>query len=165
MKKISIFKSILLTTAVFSGAVMAQSFKVGYVSLDRLMAESAPAKAARSTLDGTFKNRETALDQQAALIRTQQQAYEKDAPNLTEAKRVEREKTLTQSMETFEAGRAKFEEDLSSAQNKVLQDLLARANAVIKSIAEKDGYDYVTQEAVYIKPEYDLTQRVIAELK
>ena len=35
-------------------AMAAQDFKVGYVSLDRLLAESAPAKNARATLDKNF---------------------------------------------------------------------------------------------------------------
>ena len=51
------------------------------------------------------------------------------------------------------------------AQNKLLQDLLKNANTVIRDIAEKDGYDLVVQEAVYIKPQYDMTQRVLERLK
>ena len=42
----------------------------------------------------------------------------------------------------------------------------AGGNRVLQvKTAEKDGYDLVVQEAVYIKPEYDMTQRVIDQLK
>lgn len=164
MKKLSLICAALMSTVAMSTTAMAQQFKVGYVSLDRLMAESAPAKSARSTLDSQFKSRENALDAKAASIRSKQQAYEKDFPSLTDAKRADREKELAQNMDAFEAERVKFEEDLSSAQNKVLQNLLAQANSVIKATAEKEGYDLVVQDAVYIKPEYDLTKRVIEQL-
>ncbi|TDR31681.1 OmpH family outer membrane protein [Hydromonas duriensis] len=165
MKKMTILWATFATSMLMTGTVMAQQFKMGYVSLDRLMAESAPAKTARSTLDSQFKPREASLDTKAAAIRSKQQAYEKDFPKLTDAQRAEREKDLGQSMDAFEAERAKFEEDLSVAQNKMLQDLLNKANAVIKSLAEKEGYDLIVQDAVYIKPEYDLTRRVIEQLR
>lgn len=161
MKKLSLFCAAIATSAALSGVASAQEYKIGYVSLDRLMAESAPAKSARAALDSQFKSRETALDAKAAGIRAKQQAYEKDFPSLSDAKRADREKELTQTIDAFEADRAKFEEDLSNAQNKVLQDLLTKANQVIKELAVKKGYRYVTQEAVYISPEDDLTSQVI----
>ncbi|MBS1174892.1 MAG: skp [Burkholderiaceae bacterium] len=140
-------------------------FKVGYVSLDRLIAESAPAKKARATLDKEFKSREKSLEQNATNLRDAQQKYEKDFPNLTDEQRAARESEIGKNIELFETERASFETDLSNAQNKLLQDLLRNANNVIRQIAEKDGYDLVVQEAVYIKPEYDMTQRVIEQLK
>ena len=68
-------------------------------------------------------------------------------------------------MEAFDVERTAFETELAQAQNKLLQDLLKNANTVIRDIAEKDGYDLVVQEAVYIKPQYDMTQRVLERLK
>ena len=140
-------------------------FKVGYVSLDRLIAESTPAKKARMSLDKEFKSREKALEKNATNLRDAQQKYEKDFPNLTDEQRAARESAIGKSIEAFEMERASFETDLSNAQNKLLQDLLRNANNVIRQIAEKDGYDLVVQEAVYIKPEYEMTQRVIDQLK
>ena len=140
-------------------------FKVGYVSLDRLIAESAPAKKARASLDKEFKSREKSLENNATGLRDAQQKYEKDFPNLTDEQRAARELEIGKAIESFETERASFETDLSNAQNKLLQDLLKNANSVIRQIAEKEGYDLVVQEAVYIKPTYDMTQRVIEQLK
>ena len=65
-------------------------FKVGYVSLDRLIAESTPAKKARMSLDKEFKSREKALEKNATNLRDAQQKYEKDFPNLTDEQRAAR---------------------------------------------------------------------------
>ena len=146
-------------------AMAAQDFKVGYVSLDRLLAESAPAKNARATLDKNFKSRERGLEQKAADIRAKQQAYEKDFPKLTDEQRVQREAEIGKAVEAFDTERTTFETELSQAQNNLLQNLLKNANTVIRNIAEKEGYDLVVQEAVYIKPQYDMTQRVLEQLK
>ena len=140
-------------------------FKVGYVSLDRLIAESAPAKKARASLDKDFKAREKSLEKHAAKLRESQQKYEKEFPGLSNDQRSEREASIGKDLEAFEVERTAFETDLGNAQNKLLQDLLGNANKVIRQIAEREGYDLVVQEAVYIKPEFDMTPKVIQQLK
>mgnify|MGYP003592404091 FL=1 len=157
--------AVVISALTLSTAYAEGGFKVGYVSLDRLIAESAPAKKARATLDKEFKSCEKNLEKNATSLRDAQQKYEKDFPNLTDEQRAARETEIGKNVEAFEAERTAFETDLSNAQNKLLQDLLKDANSVIRQIAEKDGYDLVVQEAVYIKPEYDMTQRVIDQLK
>lgn len=165
MKKLTTMAALLACAAVFPLSASAQEFKVGYVSLDRLVAESAPAKAARSELESKFKAREKNLDAKSAAIRNKQQAYEKDFSSLSSAQKELREKELTQNIEAFEIERTKFESELSTAQNQLLQSMLAKADAVIKNLAEKEGFDLIVQEAVYIKPKNDLTQRVLERLR
>ena len=70
-QKVAVGLAIALALPSFSA--MAQDFKVGYVSLARLLAVSAPAKNARATLDKNFKSRERGLEQKAADIRNKQQ--------------------------------------------------------------------------------------------
>ena len=105
------------------------------------------------------------MEKNASALRETQQKYEKDFPNLNDEQRTAREAAIGKDIDAFEAERAAFETDLSNAQNKLLQDLLKNANSVIRQIAKNEGYDLVVQEAVYIKPEYDMTQRVIEQLK
>lgn len=165
MKKITITLAAIASLGLSSMSALAQDFKVGYVSLDRLIAESSIAKAARSELESKFKAREKGLDSKAEAIRNKQQAYEKDFPSLSAAQKETRERALSQDMEAFESERAKFEGELSTAQNQLLQNLLSKADAAIKVEAEKQGLDLVVQEAVYIKPQYDLTQRILDNLR
>jgi outer membrane protein len=42
--------------------------------------------------------------------------------------------------------------------------VLERANRVIKQVAESEKYDLVLQEAVYINPKHDITDKVIRAL-
>ena len=86
-------------------------------------------------------------------------------PPKTDEQRAQREVEIGKAVEAFDVERTAFETELAQAQNKLLQDLLKNANTVIRDIAEKDGYDLVVQEAVYIKPQYDMTQRVLERLK
>jgi len=42
--------------------------------------------------------------------------------------------------------------------------VLERANRVVKTVAEQEKYDVILQEAVYINPAYDITDKVIKAL-
>jgi len=42
--------------------------------------------------------------------------------------------------------------------------LLERANRIVKQVAEAEKYDAVFQEAVYINPKFDITEKVIKAL-
>ena len=39
--------------------------------------------------------------------------------------------------------------------------MLERANKVVKQLAEAEKYDVILQEAVYINPKHDITDKVI----
>jgi outer membrane protein len=42
--------------------------------------------------------------------------------------------------------------------------VLDRANKVVKQVAEAEKYDVILQEAVYINPKHDITDKVIKAL-
>jgi len=42
--------------------------------------------------------------------------------------------------------------------------VLERANKVVKQVAEAEKYDLVLQDAVYINPKHDITDKVIKAL-
>ncbi|MCB2029442.1 MAG: OmpH family outer membrane protein, partial [Rhodoferax sp.] len=45
-----------------------------------------------------------------------------------------------------------------------LQLVLERANKVVKQVAETEKYDLILQDAVYINPKHDITDKVIKAL-
>jgi outer membrane protein len=42
-----------------------------------------------------------------------------------------------------------------------LQQLLTSVNKVIKQVAEAEKYDLVLQDAVYVDPKHDITDKVL----
>ena len=60
--------------------------------------------------------------------------------------------------------RREFQEDLNSRKNEELQQVLERANRIIKQVAEAEKYDVILQEAVYFNPKLDITDKVIKAL-
>jgi outer membrane protein len=64
----------------------------------------------------------------------------------------------------FQRSRREFQEDLALRKNEELQKVLEMANRVIKDVAKAENYDLILQEAVYMNPKHDITERVLRGL-
>jgi len=164
MKNFSIkfFLSLVVAAAGFSAS--AQEFKVGVVNLDRIFREANTAKAAQTKLEQEFSKREKELTDLAAQLKTQSDKFEREAPTLAESQRTVRQRQLVDQDRTFQTKRREFQEDLSARKNEELQQVIERANKVVKTLAENEKYDLILQESVYVNPKHDITDKVIRAL-
>ncbi|GAB2471411.1 MAG: OmpH family outer membrane protein [Comamonas sp.] len=155
---------VLSSAMAFGAAAQAQDFKVGFVNTDRIFREANAAKAAQSKLESEFSKREKELVDQGNSLKSASEKFERDAPTLPESQRVTRQRQLVDQDREFQRKRREFQEDLSARKNEELAQVLERANKVVKQVAETDKFDVVLQEAVYINPKYDITEKVIKAL-
>ena len=142
----------------------AQGTKVGFVSVERIIRDSAPAKAAVAKIDAEFKKRETELQQMANRLRSQSEQYDKDIAVMSDSDRIRRQRDLSALDSDFQRKRIEFQEDLNRRRNEEMGRVFERADAVIKQIAESQGYDLVLQEAITVSPRVDITDQVIKAL-
>jgi outer membrane protein len=142
----------------------AQEFKVGIVNLDRIFREANSAKAAQTKLEQEFSKREKELTDIATQLKTLSDKFEREAPTLAESQRASRQKQLVDQDRDFQRKRREFQEDLNSRKNEELQQVIERANKVVKIIAETEKYDLIIQEAVYVNPKHDITDKVLKTL-
>jgi outer membrane protein len=155
------------TAIFFSTAVLmaqAQEFRIGFVSTDRIFKEAATAKAAQTKLEQEFSKREKDLVDQGASLKSAADRLEREAPTLSESQRANRQKQLVDQDRDFQRKRREFQEDLNARKNEELQQVLERANKVVKQVAEAEKYDLILQEAVYVNPKHDITEKVIRVL-
>jgi outer membrane protein len=142
-------------------AAQAQEFRIGFVNTDRIFRESAPAKASQTKLEQEFAKREKELVDMGNTLKTASERFERDAPTLSETQRNTRQKQLVEQDRDFQRKRREFQEDLNNRKNEEFQQVLERANRVVRQVAESEKYDLVLQEAVYINPKHDITEKVI----
>jgi outer membrane protein len=164
-KSLSTRCAILLAASVLaSGAAQAQEVKVGFVSTERIFREAAPAKAANAKIEQEFSKRDKDLQDMAARLKAMSDKLDKDAPVLSESDRGRRQRELAEIDKDFQRRQREFREDLNQRRNEELATVLDRTNRVIKQIAEAEKYDIVFQEAVYISPRIDITDKVLKAL-
>ncbi|MCJ0763017.1 OmpH family outer membrane protein [Variovorax terrae] len=147
-----------------SAQAQAEEFRVGFVNTDRIFREANTAKAAQAKLEQEFAKRDKELADQGNALKAASDKFEREAPTLSESQRVARQKQLVEQDRDFQRKRREFQEDLNSRKNEELQQVLERANKVVKQVAETEKYDVILQEAVYINPKHDITDKVIKAL-
>lgn len=145
-------------------SAQAQDLKIGFVSTDRVLKEAGTAKAAQNKLEQEFSKREKELTEMGANLKTLADSFERDAPTLPETQRAARQKQVLEQDREFQRKRRTFQEDLNARKNEELQQVIARANKAIKDIAVAEKYDIIFQDAVYVNPKHDMTEKVIKAL-
>lgn len=158
--------ALALVSACFVVSAQAQEppVKLGFVSTDRVIKEANAAKTAQTKLEQEFSKREKELTELGANVKSMAEKFEKDAPTLPESQRNSRQKQLVDQDREFQRKRREFQEDLNSRKNEELQLVIQRANKVIKEIALAEKYDFIFQDAVYVNPKHDMTDKVIKAL-
>jgi len=138
--------------------------RIAFVNTDRLLRESAPAKAAQTKLEQEFSKREKDINDADAALKAASDRFQRDAPTLSDSQRQQRQRQLADMDRDLQRKRGEFQDDLNARKQEELQRILDRANQVVKQIAESDHYDVILQEAVYANPRLDITDKVIQAL-
>jgi outer membrane protein len=163
LKKVSL---VLAAAALMasSSLVCAAELKIGFVKLERLFKEAAPALKAQKKIEKEFQARDQELQKLAKQARDLQTSLEKDAVTMGESERRDKEQDLARMNRDLQRMQRELREDLNLRKNEELAAVLERANKVITQIAESEKFDLILQEAVYISPRIDITDRVIKAL-
>jgi outer membrane protein len=156
--------ALIAATAAFTSLAQAQEFKLGFVNTERIFREAATAKQAQAKLEQEFSRREKELVDGGNALKLASEKFEREAPTLAESQRTARQKQLLEQDREFQRKRREFQEDLNARKNEEQQIVVERANRAVKQVAEAEKYDVIFQEAVYINPKHDITEKVIKAL-
>jgi outer membrane protein len=153
-----------MAASILSFNVQAQEIKLGFVNTERIFREAATAKQAQAKLEQEFARREKELVDNGNSLKLASERFEREAPTLAESQRTARQKQLLDQDREFQRKRREFQEDLNARKNEEQQIVVERANRAVKQVAESEKYDVIFQEAVYIHPKHDITDKVIKAL-
>lgn len=156
--------ALLLGSLAIAAPVQAQDFKAGFVNTDRIFREAGTAKAAQGRLEQEFSRRDKEIVDQSNLLKATTEKFEREAPTMAESQRVARQRQLVDQDRDLQRKRREFQEDLNARKNEELAQVLERANKVVKQVAEAEKYDVILDQAVYINPKNDITDKVIKVL-
>lgn len=133
--------------------------KFGYVNPERVYTETKTAQRIEASLQQEFST------QQQVLARLQQEglALQQQLSNkqLSNSERKKLETQLVEKGQQYRLTAARLAEEYNLRRNEEFASLQNNANEIIKDIAEKEKYDLIVQEAVFVERKYDITDRVI----
>lgn len=143
---------------------MAAESKIGFVNTERIFRESAPAVRASKKLEKEFAAREQEIQKLAKQFRDLQAHLEKETVTMSEGERRNKERDLANLNRDLQRSQREFREDLNVRQNEERAAFQDRVNKAIGDLAEKEKFDLVLQEAVYVSNRIDITDKVLRAL-
>lgn len=142
--------------------VHADEFKLGYVNIERVYREAAPALAIQQRLDKEFAPRRAEL--KALQAKGKQLEAQLVRSDLSDAERKNDQRELDALVRDYNAKAAALSEDFNLRRGEEFAAFLDRANRVVRRIAQDGHYDLILQDSVYVSPKYDLTETLLKEL-
>ncbi|BAK77374.1 outer membrane protein, OmpH-like [Pseudogulbenkiania sp. NH8B] len=160
MKTVRLLAACAVAAASF--AATAAEFKLGYINTERVYREAAPAQQVMKKLEKEFSDRRTELKKMEDRAKQLETLLGKSGLGLDDRKKYERE--LAGLDRDYRAKGRELAEDFNLRRNEEFAAVQERANRTIKQIAEREQFDLILQDAVYVNPKYDITAKVLKEL-
>jgi outer membrane protein len=160
----TIISLLLPIVIVLAGAAYADETKIGYVSTERILRESEPAKAAEARIEAEFSQRRKGLQDFATKIKAMAEKFDKDSFKLSETDRVKRQRELADLDQDFQRKQRAYREDVKQRVNEETVKLNEYVTKIIQQIAESEKYDAILQDGVYFSPRVDITEKVMKAL-
>jgi outer membrane protein len=145
-------------------AAATAGLKIGFVNTERLMRESAPAQRALKKLEREFATRQSEVEKLAKRFRDSSTAFDKEQLAMSDDARRAKQRELEGMSRDVQRAQRELREDENLRKNEELTQLQERAQRAIQRIAELEKFDLILQEAVFVNPRIDITERVLKAL-
>jgi outer membrane protein len=142
----------------------AQEVRIGIVNTERILRDSAPAKAAEIKLKQEFVKRDEELQKLAARLKETNDKLERDSAVLAETDRTKRQREAAELDRELQRRTREFREDVNQRKNEELSQVVERSRKVIRQVAEQEKYDLVVEDAIYFNARIDITDKVLRAL-
>jgi outer membrane protein len=163
MKFKQIVVSLILATA-FAAAPALANTKIGFVNTERLLREAPLSVAAQKKLERVFAARDQELQKLAKQARDLQAQLDKDGVTMSDSERKTKERDLGNLNRDLQRQGREFREDLNLRRNEELGQIQERARKAIQEIAKAEKFDLIVEQAVFVDPKSDITDRVMKAL-
>lgn len=155
-------KSLFSGICLFLLAVPSWSqIKVGYINYDKIWTHAVPFVKAKERMESEFYPRDQKLKEMEKTLIERRKQFDKTAATLSETDRRQKNRELLDAEREFQRSVREFHEDFNQRQNEEItagMDVIAK---VVQQLAESEHYDLILQDAVYVNPSLDLTDRIL----
>lgn len=141
--------------------------KIAIIDIENTLSTTPAGKRANEQFEKIRKSKQAQLDKQQNELKKQGQDLEKQRtvlkPEVFKQKREELQKKILQLNETY----MKLERELATDRTKLIQELLKKAEPIIKSLAKKEGVHLIIDQSatIWADPTVDLTAQLNAQMK
>jgi outer membrane protein len=166
-KEIIVKNIVFLCVLLFSvSAVQAADFKIGVVSVEKILSEAPQIEAFNSVMMEKFGDKKKELQELESKIKTMQENYKRNELVMTEDKLKELKRKIIGGAQAFKQKEVALGKEVQAMRTQELTILQQSIRDIINDIAKKGGYDIILSEGVaYTKDEFDLSGEVLKKMK
>ena len=153
---------VLMALWAVSLQLFAQVQRVAIVNAARVLKESNKSIEARQRSELEFAVREKELISLGEALKLESDKFDAEILTLSDTQRIQRRAKLAEQSRDLQKRRNTFFDDKNAVLRANAQSMIELAKKVVKQVAEAEKFDLVIQDAVYVNPEFDITDKVIA---
>lgn len=172
MKKTSILILFIFLFSPLADYSAAKEIKIGYIDAERILNESQEYKDARRILDAEEKEYSRQARKMEKDIENLEDEIDAQSLMWSDEKKLEKQQQGQQMVLQYQ----QFLKEIWGSEGKLYQrnlelskPIIDKINNIINKVGEEDGYDIVFDASagniVFAKPDFDLTDRIIEEMK
>lgn len=164
MKKI-VYGFIMILVA-SSSAVAAENYKIGFVSVEKILTEAPQVGAVNTSMMERFGGKKDELQAMEKEIKSMQENYKRNELVMTEDKLNELKTKIIGQMQAFKQKEATLSQEVATMRNQELAVLQKSVREIIEDIAKSGKYDLVLSEGVvFADDKLDITEQVLDKMK
>lgn len=166
MKRFGVWIWAVLFAMVSCSSVSAAG-KVGYINLQRLVAESKIGKEAKKEIQQMREEKEKALNAKSKAVNDLKELLEKTGDQMEPREKRNRSEELRRAYRDYQMLLNDAKEDLLKEDREVVAIILKKADGVLKEVAKKAGYSIILKDpnAIgYLDDDVDITDEVLKQL-
>ncbi len=164
MKKI--VYGFIMMLVVSSSAVAAENYKIGFVSVEKILTEAPQVGAVNTSMMERFGGKKDELQAMEKEIKSMQENYKRNELVMTEDKLNELKTKIIGQMQAFKQKEATLSQEVATMRNQELAVLQKSVREIIEDIAKSGKYDLVLSEGVvFADDKLDITEQVLDKMK
>lgn len=145
---------------------LAQAQRIAVVDSEMAVVQSDAAKRYEKEAEAKFAPRIKNLNALQADVRTMEEKLQKDGPTLSQAQLESRKLEIRRKIEDLRMQDQQLRQDKQLSDQTELGKIRPQLEQAIKQVSEAGKFDMVLERraAHYVKPEFDITRKVIDSL-
>jgi outer membrane protein len=158
----------IVAAGVASSAATAQTnLKIGVINVARLIEQSPQSESVTKKLQDEFGPRQRDITAMQQKLRTQQETFQRDAPVMAEAERLNLERQIRDGQRELQRTENEYLEDLNLRRNEELGTLQREVLLKAQEYARAQKFDLLIADpnVIFASTAVDVTEAVLAILK
>jgi outer membrane protein len=143
MKRLTGIAVVLLLLGIIGQDINAQNFKFGHINSDELIQALPDYDSATTKLEKFRQDLINALELMQVELNNKNEAYSKDAKNLTEIVRQTKEQEIMDMDRRIREFQASAQQQLQEKQAELFQPIMAKIDKAIKDVGKENGFVYI----------------------